>query len=223
MRLSWVTLNGSVTWPSLPTWVLKKIWGHGNLISTLFDNIKAFQWKVKLLQGQLRKGDSCSCLQGVARWHRHKWGRSFTSPAFRKEPRPLTKTREEFGRRFSDLRDHASFQPFPKNILMCTWGRACWRALWVHQPAGKLRGQSSMLHFTSMLSERHLYSEAHTSVSRPSLWPLTNPSWDPGGRMPIYMLCVISQWRRCSRTAEESWPSENSPTNPIAIKKADFG
>lgn len=43
-------------------WVLKKLWGHEKLISTLIDNIKAFQWTPA---GTAQKGrsHSCSCPQ----------------------------------------------------------------------------------------------------------------------------------------------------------------
>lgn len=209
-----------------------KLQGHGQLISTLFDNVKAFQWKLELLQGQLKKGDLTNFPACKSRVDDPDTNASQVLRHLRsvKYLELIKKLREEFDHRFSDFRDHGRAFVLFQNPFLCVPAE---------EPAGCRKGQRPeqhivttsstkdflhplYLHFASMLSQWHLYSEAHTSVRRHSPpWPLTNPSWDPGWQMTICMLSFVSQRRRWTRTSEESWPIGNSTTEPIE-KRCDL-
>ena len=92
-----------------------KLQGHGKLIPTLFDNVKAFQRKLQLLQGQLKQGDlthfpTCKALADDTD------GRHVL--CF-KNHNLIKKLREDFDHRFSDFRDHEkSFNLF-QNPFSC--------------------------------------------------------------------------------------------------------
>ncbi|KAJ4941574.1 hypothetical protein JOQ06_011453 [Pogonophryne albipinna] len=80
-----------------------KLQGHGKLISTLFDSVKAFQGKLQLLQGQLREGDlthfsACKVLAGECDVLHHLCSD--------KNHNLMEKLQEEFHHRFSDFSDH---------------------------------------------------------------------------------------------------------------------
>uniref|UniRef100_A0A672FRL1 SPIN-DOC-like zinc-finger domain-containing protein n=1 Tax=Salarias fasciatus TaxID=181472 RepID=A0A672FRL1_SALFA len=101
-----------------------KLQGHGKLISTLYDNIKAFQRKLELLQGQLKQGDlthfpTCKALPDDTDTDGRHVLRHLRSD---KNHNLIKKLREEFDHRFSDFRDHEkSFNLF-QNPFSCVPG-----------------------------------------------------------------------------------------------------
>ena len=98
-----------------------KLQGHGKLISTLFDNVKAFQRKLELLQGQLKQGDlthfpACKALVDDTDTDGRHVSRHLRSD---KNHNLIKKLREEFDHRFSDFRDpEKSFNLF-QNHFSC--------------------------------------------------------------------------------------------------------
>lgn len=85
-----------------------KLQGYGKLISTLFDNVKAFQRKLELLQGQLKQGDlthfpACKSLVDDTDTDGRQVLRHLRSE---KNHNLIKKLREVFDHRFSDFRDH---------------------------------------------------------------------------------------------------------------------
>ncbi|XP_076130471.1 general transcription factor II-I repeat domain-containing protein 2-like [Alosa pseudoharengus] len=98
-----------------------KLQGHGKLISTLFDNVKAFQRKLELLQGQLRKGDlthfpACKSLVDDKDTDGSQVLRHLRSE---KNHNLIKKLREEFDHRFSDFRDHEKAFNLFQNPFSC--------------------------------------------------------------------------------------------------------
>ncbi|XP_077093645.1 general transcription factor II-I repeat domain-containing protein 2B-like [Siphateles boraxobius] len=95
--------------------------GHGKLISTLFDNVKAFQRKLELLQGQLRKGDlthfpACKSLVDDTDTDGSQVLSHLRSE---KNHTLIKKLREEFNHRFSDFRDHEKAFNLFQNPFSC--------------------------------------------------------------------------------------------------------
>uniref|UniRef100_UPI0037E99D8B general transcription factor II-I repeat domain-containing protein 2-like n=1 Tax=Semicossyphus pulcher TaxID=241346 RepID=UPI0037E99D8B len=122
--LSEKVANNGALLVDLNTWLSDlnvKLQGHGKLISTLFDNVKAFQRKLELLQGQLKQGDlthfpACKALVDDTDTDGRRVLRHLRSD---KNHNLIKKLREEFDHRFSDFRDHEkSFNLF-QNPFSC--------------------------------------------------------------------------------------------------------
>ena len=109
-----------------------KLQGHGKLIYTLFDNVKAFQRKIELLQGQLKQGvlthfPACKALVDETDADRHHVLRHLRSDH---NQNLIKKTKGRIQAPLLRLQAPREVnQPLPKYFLVCPCGRACRNAV----------------------------------------------------------------------------------------------